>query len=260
MKVTDDIENKNVQYENKFVFFFDILGFENLIESKKCSYIYNIIKKCIDQVDQANGSDILLVEGDIVFENGDLKWGKIIGKPKITFFSDNAILSISEQEIDNEVYRIAQFVGNLQSYLILEGILIRGGLSYGEIYHDNDIVFGPALVKAYDIESKKIINPFIGVDSDIVEKGKEANKYTSQLYNQIFEWDQTKKVYYIDFLNISGNTAYDDKQWYLEMETVLQNKIKEEPDKIAKSKIKTLLKYITEKTTIKTTSYKTSYK
>lgn len=43
----------------------------------------------------------------------------------------------------------------LQAILVWQhNILLRGALTIGEIYHDENMVFGPAMVEAYELESK----------------------------------------------------------------------------------------------------------
>nr|WP_317187917.1 hypothetical protein [Acinetobacter gerneri] len=43
----------------------------------------------------------------------------------------------------------------MQAILVWQhNILLRGALTIGEIYHDENMVFGPAMVEAYELESK----------------------------------------------------------------------------------------------------------
>lgn len=41
-----------------------------------------------------------------------------------------------------------------QTNLIAQGVLVRGGISHGEVHHDGGVVFSPAFVRAYDLESQ----------------------------------------------------------------------------------------------------------
>lgn len=51
-----------------------------------------------------------------------------------------------------------------QGELIREGVLLRGGVSFGPIYTSKGRVFGPALVAAYELESKFALYPRIVID------------------------------------------------------------------------------------------------
>ncbi|WP_165614698.1 hypothetical protein [Sinorhizobium alkalisoli] len=41
---------------------------------------------------------------------------------------------------------------------------IRGGLTVGKVYSDRDVVFGPAMIRAYDIEHTMATNPIMMID------------------------------------------------------------------------------------------------
>ena len=45
----------------------------------------------------------------------------------------------------------------------------RGGVAIGDIYHDDEAVFGPGLVRAYDIESNVAKFPRIVVDHEVLD-------------------------------------------------------------------------------------------
>jgi len=45
----------------------------------------------------------------------------------------------------------------------------RGGVAIGDIYHDDEAVFGPGLVRAYDIESNVAKFPRIVVDQEVLD-------------------------------------------------------------------------------------------
>lgn len=48
------------------------------------------------------------------------------------------------------------------------GFLIRGGISVGKIIHTRNAVFGPALNRAYEIESTMAIFPRIVIDENVL--------------------------------------------------------------------------------------------
>lgn len=57
----------------------------------------------------------------------------------------------------------------IQLGMAMWGFFIRGAVTIGEVYHDDRSVFGPALVWAYELESKVAQNPRIIIDPDIAE-------------------------------------------------------------------------------------------
>jgi len=48
---------------------------------------------------------------------------------------------------------------SLQSDLLAEGFFVRGGLSLGSLHVSDQVLFGPALVEAYDLESEAALHP-----------------------------------------------------------------------------------------------------
>lgn len=62
--------------------------------------------------------------------------------------------------------------------LISNGIICRGAIAYGKFFHNNKILFGPALVDAYETESKAAMYPRIILDKSIIKSFKE-NKIIS---------------------------------------------------------------------------------
>lgn len=80
------------------------------------------------------------------------------------FFSDTLVLAapISRDTDDtteiNDLMRQALW---LQSNLVGEGFFVRGGLSLGSLHVSDHVLFGPALVEAYDLESRAAVHPRI---------------------------------------------------------------------------------------------------
>lgn len=88
---------------------------------------------------------------------------------KQQIFSDNIVFA---QEINDEykVYQVFNFILFISAYLhqaLLEGFLVRGGITIGDLYIDDTFVSGKALIKAYELESKIAIYPRVVIDFDI---------------------------------------------------------------------------------------------
>ncbi|PDZ55088.1 hypothetical protein CON15_23105 [Bacillus cereus] len=54
-------------------------------------------------------------------------------------------------------------VVHIQLEMMRKGILMRGGLAVGLLCHNDNIVYGPAMVEAYELESKLAIYPRVVV-------------------------------------------------------------------------------------------------
>lgn len=133
-------------YEDRAVLFFDILGFKGLVEAGREVEIFEVL-----QISQ------------------DIKQGYPFdgfGAMEISAFSDSIIVSA---KVDDGIglARVVQYAGYLAWKYLDLGILTRGGVAVGKMHHKNGVAFGPALLKAYDLESKLAIFPRILTSSDV---------------------------------------------------------------------------------------------
>jgi hypothetical protein len=62
----------------------------------------------------------------------------------------------------------------LSMHLLSQGYFIRGAIVKGRLHHDDKMVFGEALVQAYDLETKVVQYPRIMILSDVAA---DAEKY-----------------------------------------------------------------------------------
>jgi hypothetical protein len=88
------------------------------------------------------------------------------GKAQITSFSDCCVISMPYDQAS-----LAQIFYGLCNVFVgaaVSGFLLRAGVTVGQLHHENDIVFGPALNEAHDLESKGVY-PRIAVNGKIEE-------------------------------------------------------------------------------------------
>lgn len=141
----------NVKYENRLVLFLDILGFKNLIDnSLQDKGIFNNIYQAIHEI--------------YAYEN---KFGKIPSR-EVTTFSDSIVISYP---IHNSVLkRIFHEIREIVLILLKYGFVCGGGIGIGELFHKDSIVFGPAMVEAYILESKHAKHPRVIVSNQDINK------------------------------------------------------------------------------------------
>jgi hypothetical protein len=188
----EKINDEEFEYKNRMVAFIDILGFKDIVnESKdKCQ----IIKEIIEAMDLAK--DIkklaeLMKKAYIVDENNDKH--KI--DMQLTLFSDSVIISINDdKKIKTELYNA--FFNNLKKLayaLARRNFFLRGGITYGKLYHVENKCFGPAMNKAYALESTVANYPRIVVDKKALE---EINK----LKEEYVITDKIDSIEILDYL------------------------------------------------------------
>lgn len=152
-----------IRYETRIVAFLDILGWKDAIQSKEhgSGDFVKALGKTLAQLQWVashfNSLSRLLPK--------DMKWP---GNPVMTQFSDSLVISVDDGEQGREVLQTALLV--LTSNLINFGFLLRGGVTRGEVFHDGSLVFGPALIDAYELESKFASTPRVILSKELSVK------------------------------------------------------------------------------------------
>lgn len=121
----------------------------------------------------------------------------------VTQFSDSIVLS---HPLSRDSFpRFVTWVGKFQYLLFLQGVLCRGGLSYGKHYQHESFLFSEALIKAYRIESEQAIFPRIVIDEDLLDLLQPTSGVPSNAI--VREADGAHFVHYLVF----GNETVDLK-------------------------------------------------
>jgi hypothetical protein len=185
-------------YENRVTFFIDILGFKNIIKETIDINGNDIPEKIQNLIDT-----LTLIKSHL---NNDLQEKSKLQSRQITQFSDSIIISFKEDQ-DGEVFNTLYDIQKLLIILVEKNIICRGAISYGKLIHNDNYIFGPALNKAYETESKAALYPRIILDKTIIEIGMKyhyidntAIEEKSAIKNLLLK--DTDEMYYIDyFLN-----------------------------------------------------------
>jgi len=131
----------------------------------------------------------------------------------VKVFTDNIVVGypIHMRNIDHgepELGHILSIFSEFQAGLAMEGFFLRGGLSYGDHYMDEDIAFGVALLKAVALD-KTGGPPRLTLDSSAIEVvrkhlGFYSDVYTAPQYHDLLE-DSDGSI----FLNYLNEAFFD---------------------------------------------------
>ena len=150
---------KDPDYECRMVAFCDVLGWRNQIakagtDPKKIGALRR---------------QILLVGRVIsnVKSEADLRFSS---------FSDNIVLSGPVNDLTLAAFKVLLSDYQLSSAVL--GFLTRGAVTVGDICHDREVVFGPALNRAYELESTVAKYPRIIFDKDVFRHSKPEKPNT----------------------------------------------------------------------------------
>lgn len=152
-------------YDCKVICLLDLLGMSEFIKrtesDKKICQIYLTINRLIN------------------FSFEQSLFGKSYYKDKIAIssLSDSVIISFPLSEIALLLPDVAVFSSAFQNMMICYGLPVRGFITIGKLYHQNNeqVIFGEGLVKAYKYEKDKITSPRVVIDNKLISK---FNKYT----------------------------------------------------------------------------------
>ncbi|MGP1508585.1 MAG: hypothetical protein ACTTJW_06900 [Sphaerochaeta sp.] len=160
-------------YENRAVAFVDILGFKDLINhtfDKNENEIEDNTQKLNDFFDE--------IEREFCSEK---RWSDLPDTCTriVTHFSDSIVFSVKAEQQD-VILLLLDYIHYLLITGIQYGILFRGGITYGKVVHTDKMLFGPAMNKAYSLESKTAVYPRIIIDNDVIKqifkhKGPQAD-------------------------------------------------------------------------------------
>lgn len=138
----------NPSFSFYFVTFIDILGFSLMVKND-----------C-----EANDKNEYLSKLFKIHNNTKrLKRRKSL---KIFQFSDSIIITSPYDKSFFKKY--LSIIAKTQIDLFHEGILTRGGISFGKHFEREDFIFSNGLIDAFFLEQKKAINPRIVVSNDLI--------------------------------------------------------------------------------------------
>ena len=110
--------------------------------------------------------------------------------------SDSIFISCADRNAAEEILHLLRrvFLGFLS-----EGLLIRGGVSFGAHFENQTITYSPVLTQAYVLESEKAEHPRILVDDNILEMFPHLRR-SGIVLKSGRNW----------FINVAHNESFDD--------------------------------------------------
>lgn len=171
-----------MEYEQRIVFFLDILGFRKIVEETEKSG--EQIKKILNFINKLNS-----FKEDSFEESSYSKNTK-----QVTQFSDTLVISFKITD-NGQLFNTLVEVQHILIDAISHGFLIRGGVSLGSLIHTDKILMGPALIEAYDLESSIANYPRIVISQNIIDI---ASQYSIDIHNEQDEKNFIKECLWLD--------------------------------------------------------------
>ncbi|WP_295201958.1 hypothetical protein [uncultured Chryseobacterium sp.] len=195
-----------MNYQNRICCFIDILGFKTHLNETIDSHGNDVVEKI-------NSINSILELSKSITSNHGISESRVV-----TYFSDSIVISYEFNE-ESQLFLSLLNLLYVSMELANKGYLTRGGVSIGKLIHNENVIFGPALVKAYNLESKISKYPRIIIDKEVIDEGI---KYHSQNHTINEEEEYIMDIvtldddenYYIDYIQKSSS-EFDDIEYDL---------------------------------------------
>jgi hypothetical protein len=136
-------------YEDRFCAFIDILGFRTLVKGLHNASDAAMLRDVMRKIHApANGPT--------------MSWD-------VDFRAQSISDAIAISTMPLGLYDLLEAIEKLAIDLLREGYFIRGALVRGHLYHDASMVFGDALVRAYELEQTIARYPRVIISKEVMQ-------------------------------------------------------------------------------------------
>lgn len=191
-------DKENPTMKKSVVVFLDILGFSEMVK---------------ESFREGKGNDVLKSLHEVLEKSREYIKPESTALWELKVFTDNVVIGWpihddGERELGFTFLNLAAY----QLALALRGFFVRGGICIGDHFMDEQIVFGPALIEAHEIESVKARDPRIVLSEEACKMVKSHIGY----YSEPIESPQSNELlvdvdgqWFINYLS-AGLTEPDD--------------------------------------------------
>jgi hypothetical protein len=174
-------------YKKSLVAYLDIIGFKKKIEkssksAEEADAIYQILRTHHRTTQIINkGKDAPYIE---------------LTKLKATSFSDNIVISLpimNDKTFRSFIHLVTYFQWDTTDF----NSFLRGAIVFGRICHTKEVVFGPAMVHAYELERKVSKWPRVIVDQELIDLLSEETRQFA--FDYVLLRDETGLLF-VDYL------------------------------------------------------------
>lgn len=174
-------------YERRLILFIDFLGFKEVVAST--------------EGDVGALAHLISALDDI----GRLGEASIFKSQRVTQFSDSVVMSYRVTERSGVFWMINAIALTIIS-LADRGFLLRGAVTIGDLYHTRNHVVGPAMVRAYEMESQIARYPRVIVDPAVIgvarrRRNADHSPDDEEGYIRSFIDEDTDGQLFIDYIS-----------------------------------------------------------
>ena len=202
-----------MKYHKRILAFIDILGFSEMVN--------NTIDKEDKEINDKTDIIYNFFEDAQKLLNRSYNNNKETDSRVVNHFSDSIVISYLETE-EGGVFRCFTDVIFLLLTALHKKILLRGSIVCDWLFHENNKIFGPALVKAYNIEKNIAIYPRVVFNKELLDianmypanwiNKSDRNTISNELITKDFDG-----LYYFDYIKIINYFTSDNNSIYFNL-------------------------------------------
>ena len=177
------------EYREAILSYLDVLGFSALIEqSEKNSAKINEIIELLTTTKRKG------------------EYGMLTPPPVTQYFSDLMVRTtfIPPHPLISRLNAELMTLAKIQCELATRKILIRGGVCLKDVYRDGELLFGPALVRSYELAEKVAVVPRIIIDTHLM---KQAESENGVIWEHVYKRGEDGQ-YFVDYLTAALNDPH----------------------------------------------------
>jgi len=213
-------ENDASVFQTHIVAFVDLLGFRAAIkQADRSAEILDILKALASFNGEFSAESSRSTEGFQEFQVNSA----------ISAFSDNIVISYNLAEMEKHGIgdlMCLHFIQDLVAFIAWSALkvrlLVRGGVAVGDLYHAGGVVYGPALIDAYDVERTVAVYPRIAISDSI----KNYKDFDIEVKNLLCDRDGVYHLnYWPNFLyRMTPSRQVDPriKPWLAEVRNIVE--------------------------------------
>lgn len=202
-------------YEERYVAFIDILGFSSIISKTRADTgLISVVYEALTSITRraaASQSSVLGIQA--------------------TSFSDNVVISLPVS--GPGLFHLFGMINNFSQELLSLGMLFRGAIAKGFALHTEEVIFGPALVDAYNLETKVSLHPRVMLSDPVMEDARiHVGKSRGQ--KDLLRRLVREELYDVPYLSLFADWHEDDEAWKPEsiaklnvLSTIIERGLKE---------------------------------
>lgn len=125
---------------------------------------------------------------------------------KIKIFSDNVVIAqkINQQRLNDQIISVINLVSLIQFEAFFQfDFPLRGGITIGELFIDDSVVWGTGLIDAYKMESDYAIFPRVIVSEKMINAYKPEGHHAIKLLSMIKR--DSDGLWFVDYLLAAPN-------------------------------------------------------